>query len=136
MDLDEGVGAFASINAMQGYRPNPVAQYAIQLMRAQRGGKELPVAPEILAATYIENVADFAGAYHSVDGRVLNFLAEGGHSLLHPQRPKDPTGSIWRRCFRRAGCRLFKILFGIRPRRCERSQVRSGGSRLGQRLVF
>src|SRR6266850_6170322 len=57
------------INAMQGYRPNPVAQYAIQLMRAQRGGKELPVAPEIRAATYMENVADFAGAYHSVDGR-------------------------------------------------------------------
>jgi len=84
VDLDEGVGAFASINAMQGYRPNPVAQYAIQLMRAQRGGKELPVAPEIRAATYIENVADFAGAYHSVDGRVLNFLAEGGHlSFIH-----------------------------------------------------
>jgi hypothetical protein len=36
---------------------------------------------------------------------------------------------------RRTGCRLFKILFSIRPRRCERSQVRSGGSRLGQRLV-
>src|SRR5262249_43479229 len=30
VDLDEGVGAFASINAMQGYRPNPVAQFAIR----------------------------------------------------------------------------------------------------------
>src|SRR6185436_16415573 len=34
IDVDEGVGAFASINAMQGYRPNPVAQYALTLMRA------------------------------------------------------------------------------------------------------
>ena len=41
VDIDEGVGAFASINAMQGYRPNPVDQYAIQLMRAQREGKPL-----------------------------------------------------------------------------------------------
>jgi D-alanyl-D-alanine carboxypeptidase len=37
VDIDDGVGAFASINAMQGYRPNPVAQYAMQLMRAKRG---------------------------------------------------------------------------------------------------
>jgi len=28
VDIDEGVGAFASINAMQGYRPNPVAQFS------------------------------------------------------------------------------------------------------------
>lgn len=92
MDLDEGVGAFASINAMQGYRPNPVAQYAIQLMRAQRGGKELPVAPEIRAATYIENVTDFAGAYHSVDGRVLNFLAE---ATISPSSTKTKR-SYWK----------------------------------------
>jgi len=82
VDLDEGVGAFASINAMQGYRPNPVAQYAIQLMRAQRSGKTLPVAPTIRAATHIENAADFAGTYYSIDGRALNFLAEGDNLFL------------------------------------------------------
>src|SRR5262249_42468681 len=27
MDLEEGVGVFASINAQQGYRPNPVCMY-------------------------------------------------------------------------------------------------------------
>ena len=37
VDIDQGVGAFASINAMQGYRPQPVVQYAIQLMRAKQG---------------------------------------------------------------------------------------------------
>ncbi len=36
VDVDEGVGAFASINAMQGFRPNPVARYAIELLRARR----------------------------------------------------------------------------------------------------
>jgi D-alanyl-D-alanine carboxypeptidase len=31
LDLDGGVAAFASINAMQGYRPTAVTQYAVQL---------------------------------------------------------------------------------------------------------
>ena len=35
VDLDGGVAAFASINAMQGYRPTPVTQYAVQLLRAE-----------------------------------------------------------------------------------------------------
>ena len=84
VDLDEGVGAFASINAMQGYRPNAVAQYAIQLMRAQRGGKTLPAAPAIRPATHAENAAEFAGTYHSADGKSLEFAADGDHlSLRH-----------------------------------------------------
>ena len=31
---EEGIGAFASINAQLGYRPNPVTRYAIRAMRA------------------------------------------------------------------------------------------------------
>jgi CubicO group peptidase (beta-lactamase class C family) len=40
VDIDEGIGGFASVNAQQGYRPNPVVRYAIQLMRvgADRSG--------------------------------------------------------------------------------------------------
>jgi CubicO group peptidase (beta-lactamase class C family) len=84
VDIDEGVGAFASINAMQGYRPNPVAQFAIQLMRAQREKKTFPASPEIRPAAFVENAADFAGAYRSVDGKELHFLAESDHlSLIH-----------------------------------------------------
>ena len=83
VDIDEGVGAFASINAMQGYRPNPVAQFAIQLMRAQREKKSFPVAPEIKPATHVENAADFAGTY-SADGRSLEFVAgQNSLSLKH-----------------------------------------------------
>jgi len=80
VDADEGVGAFASINAMQGYRPNPVAQFAIQLMRANREKKSFPASPKLQPATFIENPGDFAGAYYSVDGRSLEFVA-GANSL-------------------------------------------------------
>ncbi len=44
-DLDSGVGAFASLNLEAGYRPNPVTQFAVQLMRAQLQGKALPKPP-------------------------------------------------------------------------------------------
>src|SRR5579871_552554 len=80
VDIDEGVGAFASINAMQGYRPNPVAQFAMQLMRAHRAKKTFPAAPELRPATFVENASDFAGTYNSADGRSLEFVA-GPNSL-------------------------------------------------------
>jgi D-alanyl-D-alanine carboxypeptidase len=77
VDIDGGFGAFASINAMQGYRPNPVAQYAMQLMRAHRESKSLPVAPKQEPATTVENAAAYAGTYNGEDGRKLEFVAEG-----------------------------------------------------------
>ncbi len=39
VDIDDGVGGFASVNAQQGYRPNPVVRYAIELMRARAQGR-------------------------------------------------------------------------------------------------
>jgi D-alanyl-D-alanine carboxypeptidase len=82
VDIDEGVGAFASINAMQGYRPNPVVQYALQLMRAHRQSKSLPAAPPSNPPTKVENAADYAGVYQSEDGRKLDFVAEGPRLFL------------------------------------------------------
>jgi CubicO group peptidase (beta-lactamase class C family) len=84
VDLDEGVGAFASINAMQGYRPNPVVQFAIKLMRAQRNGKSFPAAPALRPATFVENAADYAGTYHAPDGKTLEVIADKDRlSLQH-----------------------------------------------------
>jgi CubicO group peptidase (beta-lactamase class C family) len=84
VDIDEGVGAFASINAMQGYRPNPPVQYAIQLMRAQREGKPLPSAPPLHPPATIESAGEYAGTYQSRDGARLEFVAEGSRlSLIH-----------------------------------------------------
>src|SRR5262249_17298581 len=42
VDLDENVSAFASINAMQGYRPNPVAAYALKALGAAYAAKSPP----------------------------------------------------------------------------------------------
>jgi len=88
VDIDEGVGAFASINAMQGYRPNPVAQYALQLMRAQHAGQPLPEPPKTAPATFIENPQQYAGIYTATDGKKWEFQAEGTslHLLLAGKR--------------------------------------------------
>jgi CubicO group peptidase (beta-lactamase class C family) len=77
VDIDGGFGAFASINAMQGYRPNPVAQYAIQLMRAKSESKSYPAAPKQKLPTVAENAKDYAGVYKSENGRQVEFVAEG-----------------------------------------------------------
>jgi len=75
IDIDEGVGAFASINAMQGYRPTPVAQYAIQLMRAQPGSKSLPSAPPPNPPTEVKNAGDYVGVYTNVEGRQFEIIS-------------------------------------------------------------
>jgi D-alanyl-D-alanine carboxypeptidase len=82
VDLDGGVAAFASINAMQGYRPTPVTQYAVQLMRAEREAKPLPAAEPLGNPTEVENAADYAGSFKSADGGELVFKAEGKRLLL------------------------------------------------------
>lgn len=46
VDLDAGFGAFASVNAQQGYRPVPVTAYAVSLYRAQAAKAALPPAPD------------------------------------------------------------------------------------------
>jgi D-alanyl-D-alanine carboxypeptidase len=76
VNLDEGVGAFASINAQQGYRPSPVVEYAIQLMRAHRQHKALPTAPQSDLPTRVENASDYQGVFTSSDGRKLEFASE------------------------------------------------------------
>ena len=82
VDITEGVGAFASVNAMQGYRPNPVDQYAIQLMRAQSAGRPLPDMPPPQPPAVVENAADYAGMYNSPDGRKLEIVADGRNLFL------------------------------------------------------
>lgn len=75
VDIDEGIGGFASVNAQQGYRPNPVVRYAIQLMRARRNGTPLPAMPEADNPLIVKNAADFAGDY-SGDRGTLAIRAE------------------------------------------------------------
>jgi CubicO group peptidase (beta-lactamase class C family) len=75
IDLDAGAGAFSSINAMQGYRPTPVSQYAVQLMSAA-AGKPAPAAPTIEDPTVIKNAADYVGSYTSPDGKSIEISGD------------------------------------------------------------
>ena len=75
VDIDEGVGGFASVNAQQNYRPNPVVKYAIQLMRAKRKGVSLPAIPDADDPARVENASGFAGSY-SAGERALQVVAE------------------------------------------------------------
>ena len=77
VDLDGGVAAFASINAMQGYRPTAVTEYAVQLLCANRENKPLPTQPVINDAGEIDNPADYAGTFTAPDGGTLTFVAQG-----------------------------------------------------------
>jgi len=94
VDIDEGVGAFASINAMQGYRPNPVAQYALQLMRAHRAGQPLPEPPKIPPATFIENPQQYAGVYTASDGKKWEFQADAANLYLVVSGQRIPVETI------------------------------------------
>jgi CubicO group peptidase (beta-lactamase class C family) len=76
VDIDEGIGGFASVNAQQGYRPNPVVKYAIQLMRARRKGAPRPASPEPDMPAVVTNAAEFAGSYRG-DNRALEVVADG-----------------------------------------------------------
>ncbi len=82
-DLDGGVGAFASINAQLGYRPNPVVQYTVQVMYAAAKKTALPPPPAVPNSSQVKNAADFANSYTSPDGRKIEVVADGERVLLH-----------------------------------------------------
>jgi CubicO group peptidase (beta-lactamase class C family) len=77
VDLDSGVAAFASINAMLGYRPVPVTQFAVQLMNAEKQGKPGPAPPDLNDPRKVKNASDFAGVFESPSGRKLQVMADG-----------------------------------------------------------
>jgi CubicO group peptidase (beta-lactamase class C family) len=89
VDLDGGVAAFASINAMQGYRPTAVTQYSVQLLRAKQEGKSLPAAEALTDAEVVDNAGDYAGVFRSASGKELVLKADGRKLLL-----MDGTGQI------------------------------------------
>lgn len=70
LDLESGNGAFASINAMQGYRPTQVVQYAVQLMNA--GESKTQIAPPAIEdPAVVPNAADYVGTYITPDGKKI-----------------------------------------------------------------
>ena len=90
IDLDSGVGVFASINAMQGYRPRPVAEYALRLMRACREGTALPDVPARDPSWRVPAAADYARRYEGSGGHGLTVVAEGDRLFLMHQGARVP----------------------------------------------
>jgi len=87
VDLQGRVAAFASINAMQGYRPNPVTKYALQIMSAEAEKKPLPQPDAIDNPRIIENAAEYAGNY-SGDSGSIDVLAEGKSLVISVEGKK------------------------------------------------
>jgi D-alanyl-D-alanine carboxypeptidase len=90
VDLDGGVAAFASINAMQGYRPTAVTEYAVRLLRAVREAKTLPTAPAIANPLEVDNATDYTGAFADGNGRKLEFAVEGKQVFLAEEGKRIP----------------------------------------------
>ena len=130
VDIDEGVGAFASINAMQGYRPNPVAQYAIQLMRAKRTSKPLPVSPPKNSPTVVKNASDYAGTYQSVGGRSFDIAANGQNIFIQYQGKRMTLETAGADMFivPHADFRHFLLVFGRAEAKDPKSPIVEAGS--------
>lgn len=90
VDLDGGVAAFASINAMQGYRPVAVTEYAVQLLRAEHESKPLPAHPALPDPRYVDNAAEYAGEFANSKGATLVFVADGKRLSLVDGGDKVP----------------------------------------------
>jgi CubicO group peptidase (beta-lactamase class C family) len=114
VDIDEGIGGFASVNAQQGYRPNPVVKYAIQLMRAQRKAVAPPPMPDADDPLQVKNAADFAGTYTGTSGK-LEVQADGERLFIVKDGERVPLERLAapdRFVARRAGLDRFAFVFG------------------------
>jgi len=116
VDIDEGVGGFASVNAQQGYRPNPVVQYAIQLMRASRKGSAPPAMPDADDPVRVKNAADYAGRYRLAgSSRDLEVIADGDRlSVSHggTRTPLERLASDDHFIARHPDLERFAMVFG------------------------
>jgi hypothetical protein len=102
VDPTAGNGAFASVNAsdMTGYRPVAVTRYAVQLLRAVREGKPLPVAAAIETPTHVDGAKALAGRFRSGDGATVELVSAGDGLALEQSgvrrllQPGDDAGSF------------------------------------------
>lgn len=116
VDLTSGTGVFASVNAnLAGYRPNVVAKYALDLLRATIGGKSLPATPRTnTTPDQIPNAAAFEGTFTSADGSKLVLSANGDKLWLGVgnQRVTLESAGLNRFFVKHPDFELFLLEFG------------------------
>ncbi len=125
VDIDDGIGGFASVNAQQGYRPNPVVRYAIQLMRARRNSVALPSIPEPDSSAIVKNAADYVGTYRG-DKAALEVVAAGERLfVLHAGErvPLERLADADRFVARHRALDRFALQFGRQDPKQPRSPV-------------
>jgi CubicO group peptidase (beta-lactamase class C family) len=85
LNLSQGIGAFASINAQQGYRPRPVTRFAVRALKSSKSGGKIPMpAPIVIPDDQnLSNAAEFAGIYESSTGSHISIAAQGTQLKLH-----------------------------------------------------
>jgi D-alanyl-D-alanine carboxypeptidase len=117
VNLDAGHGAFASINAQQGYRPNRVVRYALQLMRAEQLRRTAPPAAPFNEEMPLEHAADYAGFYESSAGKRLEFRAKDARLSLAAAAHDIPLQMLENDCFLAdvADLRVFPLVFEREP---------------------
>ena len=129
VDIDAGIGGFASVNAQQGYRPNPVVRYAIQCMRAEANGATLPEMPAVDDPSVVKNAADFAGHYagESIGAKdKLEVRAEGDRLFFMDEvarYPLERLGDADRFVVRAPLLDRFALVFGRRDPDDETSEI-------------
>jgi CubicO group peptidase (beta-lactamase class C family) len=114
VDIDDSIGGFASVNAQQGYRPNPVVRYAIQLMRAQRHSVPPPAMPEPDLPVVVANAAGYAGTYVGESG-TLEVAADGDRLFVlrdGERIPLERQGEADRFIARHRALERFSLVFG------------------------
>lgn len=117
MDLDAGTGAFASINAQLGYRPNPVVELALRLLRSDMEHTKPPAIPAYDESAKVDAAESYPGVYSTEGGRRLEVAADGDRLLLVlagervPLQQTDPDVFI----ADHAGFDLFPLVFERDP---------------------
>jgi D-alanyl-D-alanine carboxypeptidase len=81
VDIAAGIGGFASVNAQQGYRPNAVVKYGVQLMRAHVEKRKSPAPPAADSEFEVTRAGDYVGVFAGEHGQ-LEFAREGTRLFL------------------------------------------------------
>jgi hypothetical protein len=114
VDLDSGMGAFASINAMLGYRPVPVTEFAVQLLNAEKQSKSGPAAPELDDPRVVKNASDFAGIFEAPSGGKVQVSADGSALFIVAGNHRIPLERLGPNAFLadEYSWRRFPLVFG------------------------